>query len=197
MERTSKRPRGTDHIISQIATAFGYTAAVAATVAVLYELYRKRKSLKAMMNPRVQTLTPVQREMFVKESHKRNLSGNTPEEVVERADEAMRKAQRETAKSHRRQTKRGRTTRKRARRKRSSSGIGYVGGAVSVIVLGLLTAWVVTKSWGNKPLTRDEKKKLLTKTQYLEEYEYKEAESDDDELQGALRDASAEPKTGC
>lgn len=119
------------------------TAAVAATVGGLYAVYRKRKSLKATMKPRVQKLTPEQRETFVKESHNRKLPGKTADDVVERADEAVREARRAAATRRRRQAKRGRT-RKRARRKRSSSGIGYFRGAA--IVLGVLAAYAVAKS---------------------------------------------------
>jgi hypothetical protein len=111
----------------RIATAFACTAAVAATVGGLYALYRKRKSLKAVMKPRVQKLTPEQRETFVKESHKRKLPGKTADEVVERADEAVREARRAAATRRRRKAKRGRT------RRRGASGI----------VLGVLAAFVV------------------------------------------------------
>ena len=143
---TVKRRRGGVPLTKTQKRIIAGTAAVAATVGGLYALYRKRKSLKAVMKPRVQKLTPEQRETFVKESHKRKLPGKTADEVVERADEAVREARRAAATRRRRQAKRGRTT-KRAKRKRSSSGIGYVGGAVSVIVLGVLAAYAVaTKS---------------------------------------------------
>ena len=141
---TVKRRRGGLRLTKTQKRIIAGTAAVAATVGGLYALYRKRKSLKAVMKPRVQKLTPEQRETFVKESHKRKLPGKTADEVVERADEAVREARRAAATRRRRQAKRGRTT-KRAKRKRSSSGIGYVGGAVGVIVLGVLAAYAVAR----------------------------------------------------
>ena len=143
MAMTTKRRRGGVPLTKTQKRIIAGTAAVAATVGGLYALYRKRKSLKATMKPRVQKLTPEQRETFVKESHKRKLPGKTADEVVERADEAVRDAQRAAATRRRRKAKRGRT-RRRARRKRSSSGIGYVGGAA--IVLGVLAAYAVAKS---------------------------------------------------
>ena len=144
MAMTTKRRRGGVRLTKTQKRIIAGTAAVAATVGGLYALYRKRKSLKATMKPRVQKLTPEQRETFVKESHKRKLPGKTADEVVERADEAVREAQRAAATRRRRKAKRGRT-RKRAKRKRSSSGIGYVGGAVGVIVLGVLAAYAVAR----------------------------------------------------
>ena len=144
MAMTTKRRRGGLRLTKTQKRIIAGTAAVAATVGGLYALYRKRKSLKATMKPRVQKLTPEQRETFVKESHKRKLPGKTADEVVERADEAVREARRAAATRRRRQVKRGRT-RKRAKRKRSSSGIGYVGGAVGVIVLGVLAAYAVAR----------------------------------------------------
>lgn len=137
-----KRRRGGSRYwtTQRIATTFACTAAVAATIAGLYALYRKRKSLKAMMNPRVQKLTPEQRETFVKESHNRKLRGNTPEEVVERADEAVREARRAAATRRRRHAQR-RRTKKRAKRKRSSSANGYVIGGTVIVVLALLAAY--------------------------------------------------------
>jgi TPR repeat protein len=147
MAMTVKRRRGGVPLTKTQKRIIAGTAAVAATVGGLYALYRKRKSLKAVMKPRVQKLTPEQRETFVKESHKRKLPGKTADDVVERADEAVREARRAAATRQKRQAKRGRT-RKRARRKRSSSGIGYVGGTVSVIVLGVAAAYAVAAKSG-------------------------------------------------
>ena len=137
---TVKRRRGGVRLTKAQKRIIAGTAAVAATVGGLYALYRKRKSLKETMKPRVQKLTPEQRNTFVKESHKRKLLGETADKVIDKADEAVREAQRAAATRRRRRTKR--TKRKR----RSASEIGYVGGAASVIVLGVLAAYVVAKS---------------------------------------------------
>ena len=139
----------------RIATAFACTAAVAATVGGLYALYRKRKSLKAVMKPRVQKLTPEQRETFVKESHKRKLPGKTADEVVERADEAVREARRAAATRRRRQAKRGRT------KKRSSSGI-VLRVLAAFVVAGGVVVW--RRREAEKEKARKEARKRTVKT---------------------------------
>ena len=61
MAMTTKRRRGGVPLTKTQKRIIAGTAAVAATVGGLYALYRKRKSLKAVMKPRVQKLTPEQR----------------------------------------------------------------------------------------------------------------------------------------
>lgn len=119
----------------QIALAVAGTAAVAATVGTLYAIYRRRKSLKDMMAPRLRKFTPVQRKRFVVESHHHNLPGNTADEIVEKADNAVRRAKGTLMK--RKLSKRP----MRLRRKRSSSTINH--GKAAKIVLGVLSALAV------------------------------------------------------
>ena len=120
----------------QIALAVAGTAAVAATVGTLYAIYRRRKSLKDMMAPHLRKFTPVQRKRFVVESHHHNLPGNTADEIVEKADNAVRRAKGSTM-MKRKLSKRTIKT----RRKRSSSTINH--GKAAKIVLGVLTALAV------------------------------------------------------
>ena len=134
----------------QIAMAVAGTTAVAATVGTLYAIYRRRKSLKDMMAPRLRKFTPVQRKRFVVESHHQNLPGNTADEIVEKADNAVRRAKGPTMMKWKLSKRTIKT-----RRKRSSSTINH--GKAAKIVLGVLTALAVAGGTTYAVLSRSKK----------------------------------------
>ena len=135
---STKHRRGGFRITKkQIALAVAGTAAVAATVGTLYAIFRKRKSLKDMMTPRLRKFTPAQRKVFLKESRNRNLPGNTAYDVVQKADEAVQRAQR----SRKMQNQYRKRTLKRCGRKGSTSRFNFR--KVGTVVLGVLAAFAV------------------------------------------------------
>ena len=90
-----------------------------------------------MMTPRLRKFTPAQRKVFLKESHNRNLPGKTAYDVVQKADEAVQRAQ----SSRKMRSQYRKRTLKHYGRKGNTSRSNF--GKVAMVVLGVLAAFAV------------------------------------------------------